>query len=55
MNSSCWEKFYSTILDEEQRLALTDDDFVIIQWKMDKIYQKLNGLYRNWQVEYKVQ
>ena len=43
----------STIADEEQRLALTEDDFVIIQWKMDKIDQKLNDLYRNWQAEYK--
>ena len=43
----------STILDEEQRLALTEDDFVAIQWKMDKTDQKLNDLYRNWQVEYK--
>ena len=43
----------STILDEEWRLALTEDDFVIIQWKMDKTDQKLNVLYRNWQVQYK--
>ena len=43
----------STISDEEQGLALTEDDFVIIQWKMDKIDQKLNDLYRNWQAEYK--
>ena len=37
----------STILDEECWLALTEDDFVIIQWKMDKIDQKLSDLYRN--------
>ena len=43
----------STISDEEWRLALTEDDFVIIQWKMDKIDQKLNDLYRKWQAEYK--
>ena len=43
----------STISDEEHRLELTEDDFVITQWKMDKIDQKLNYLYRNWQVEYK--
>ena len=43
----------STISDEEHWLALTEDDFVIIQWKMDKIDQKLNDLYRNWQAEYK--
>ena len=43
----------STISDEEHRLALTEDDFLTIQWKMDKIDQTLNDLYRNWQVEYK--
>ena len=43
----------STFLDEEWQLALTEDDFVIIQLKMDKIDQKLNDLYRNWQAEYK--
>ena len=43
----------STISDEEWRLALTENDFVIIQWKMDKIEQKLNDLYRKWQVENK--
>ena len=26
---------------------------MVIQWKMDKIDQKLNDLYRNWQAEYK--
>ena len=30
-----------------------EDDFVTIQWKMDKIDQKLNYLYRNWQADYK--
>ena len=29
----------STISDEECRLALTEDDFLTIQWKMDKINQ----------------
>ena len=43
----------STILDEEHRLALNEDDFLTIQWKMDKIDQKLNDLYINWQAEYK--
>ena len=43
----------STISDEEHHLALTEDDFLNIQWKMDKIDQKLNDLYMNWQVEYK--
>ena len=43
----------STISDEEHCLALTEDDFLAIQWKMDKNDQKLNGLYRNWQVDHK--
>ena len=43
----------STISDEECWLELTEDDFVIIQWKMDKTDQKLNDLYRKWQAEYK--
>ena len=43
----------STISEEEHQLALTEDDFLAIQWKMDKIDQKLNDLYRNWQAEYK--
>ena len=43
----------STISDEECQLALTEDDFLTIQWKMDKIDQKLTNLYRNWQAEYR--
>ena len=43
----------STISDEECQLALTEDDFLAIQWKMDRIDQKLADLYGNWQVEYK--
>ena len=43
----------STISDEECHLELTEDYFLAIQWKMDKTDQKLNDLYRNWQVEYK--
>ena len=43
----------STISDEECWLALTEDDFLAIQWKMDKIYLKLTKLYRNWQAEYR--
>ena len=38
----------STISDEECQLTLTEDDFLAIQWKVDKIDQKLNDLYRNW-------
>ena len=43
----------STISDEECWLALTEDDFLAIQWKMDKIDQKLANQYGNWQVEYR--
>ena len=43
----------STICDEDCQLALTKDDFLAIQWKMDRIDQKLADLYRNWQAEYK--
>ena len=43
----------STISDEEHQLALTEDDFLTIQWKMDKIDQKLTDLYTNWQAEYR--
>ena len=39
----------STISDEECQLALTEDDFLTIQWKMDRINQKLADLYGNWQ------
>ena len=38
----------SIISDEECQLTLTEDDFLTIQWKMDKIDQKLN-----WQAEYR--
>ena len=43
----------STISDEEYWLALTEDDFLTIQWKMDRINQKLADLYRNWQAKYR--
>ena len=43
----------STIPDEEHRLTLTEDDFLVIQQKMDKINQKLIDLYGNWQAEYR--
>ena len=43
----------STISDEDSKMELTEDDLLAIQWKMDKIYQKLNDLYRNWQAEHK--
>ena len=43
----------STILAEEHHLTLTKTDFLVIKRKMDKIDQRLDGLYQNWQAEYK--
>ena len=43
----------STISAEERQLTLTEDDFLVIKQKMDKIDQRLDGLYQNWQAEYK--
>ena len=43
----------STILAEECQLTLTEDDFLAIQRKMDKIDQRLDKLYKNWQAEYR--
>ena len=43
----------STNSDEECWLALTEDDFLTIQWKMNRIDQKLADLYGNWQAEYR--
>ena len=34
-------------------MTLTETDFQVIRSKMDKIDQRLNGLYQNWQAEYK--
>ena len=34
-------------------MALTETDFITIKEKMNKIHQRLNGLYQNWQAEYK--
>ena len=34
-------------------MTLTEADFQVIRSKMDKIDQRLNGLYQNWQAEYK--
>ena len=42
-----------TISDEECQLALMENDFLAIQWKMDRIDQKLTDLYGNWQAEYR--
>ena len=43
----------STILTEEGQMALTETDFINIKEKMNKIDQRLDGLYQNWQAEYK--
>ena len=43
----------STISAEECQLTLTEDNFLVIQRKMDKIDQRLDKLYKNWQAEYK--
>ena len=43
----------STISVEEHQTALTKTDFRCMKEKMNKIDQKLVGLYKNWQAEYK--
>ena len=43
----------STILAEEYQLTLTKTDFLVIKRKVDMIYQRLDGLFQNWQAEYK--
>ena len=43
----------STISSEEYQMTLTETDFQVIRSKMDKIEQRLNGLYQSWQAEYK--
>ena len=43
----------STISAEECQLALTEDDFLAVQKKIDKIDQRLDDLYKNWQAEYR--
>ena len=43
----------STISVEEHRMALTETDFQNIKEKMNKIDQRIEGLYQNWQAEYK--
>ena len=43
----------STISAEEHHLTLTENDFLVIKGKMDKIGHRLDGLYQNWQAEYK--
>ena len=43
----------STISVEERQMALTETDFLNIKEKMNKIDQKIKGLYQNWQAEHK--
>ena len=43
----------STISAEELQLALTEDDFLVIWKKIDKINQRLDELYKNWHAEYR--
>ena len=43
----------STISAEECQLALTEEDFLAIWKKMDKIDQRLDDLYKNWHAEYR--
>ena len=41
----------STILAEEQQMALTEKEFSMIKKKMDKIDHRLDELYKNWHAE----
>ena len=34
-------------------MTLTENGFLVIKGKMDKIDQRLDGLYQNWHAEYK--
>ena len=43
----------STMSAEEHRMALSETDFINIKEKMNKIDQRIDGLYQNWQAEYK--
>ena len=43
----------STISVEEHQMALSATDFRNIKEKMNKIDQRIDGLYQNWQAEYK--
>ena len=43
----------STISVEDHQMALTEADFRNIKEKMNKIDHRIDGLYQNWQVEYK--
>ena len=43
----------STISAEECHLTLTENDFMAIHKKMDKIDQRMDDLYKNWRAEYR--
>ena len=43
----------STISAEECQLTLTEEDFMVIQRKMDRIGQRLDKLCKNWHAEYR--
>ena len=43
----------STISVEEHQMALSETDFLNIKGKMNKFDQRIDGLYQNWQAEYK--
>ena len=43
----------STISAEEHGMALYETDFINIKEKMNKMDQRIDGLYQNWQEEYK--
>ena len=43
----------SSILVEERQMTLTETDFLNIKEKMTKIDRRIEGLYQNWQAEYK--
>ena len=43
----------STISAEKHQVNLSETDFINIKEKMNKIDQRIDGLYQNWQVEYK--
>ena len=43
----------SMISAEEHQMKLSETDFINIKEKMNKIDQRIDGLYQNWQAEYK--
>ena len=43
----------SMISSEEHQMKLSETDFINIKEKLNKIDQRIDGLYQNWQAEYK--